>query len=153
MAGEEADMTTTDRSPTAHRDAAPATTVVTGPLRWPLAAVMVVHGLIHAMGVAVLFELGEPGDLTYADSVLEPGSAPALAAGTAWALAGLAFLVAGALLVARAPAWWPVAVAAAIVSLPLMFTAVPAPAGVVANVVILAAAGVDLRQRRQAGAR
>jgi hypothetical protein len=127
-----------------------ATAVAAGPLtasrkRWPLVVLLVGHGLIHAMGVSLLWRLGEPAELTYADSVLAPGSVPAVAAGVGWAAAGVALLVAGWLLARKHDTWRVVAVTAAIVSLPLMVTAAPAPMGVVANVVILAVILIERR--------
>lgn len=42
------------------------------------AVVIAAHGLIHLMGMALLWKLGEPGGLRYADAMLVPGSAAAV---------------------------------------------------------------------------
>jgi hypothetical protein len=64
------------------------------------AAVMAAHGLIHLMGVALLWQLGEPGQLRYADAVPASGSAAGYLAGGLWLAAAVLFVAAAALLVA-----------------------------------------------------
>ena len=45
------------------------------------AVVITVHGLVHLMGVSLLWKLGEPGQLRYADAVPAPGTVAAELAG------------------------------------------------------------------------
>jgi hypothetical protein len=52
------------------------------------------------MGVSLLWQLGEPGQLRYADAVPEAGSAAAYAVGGLWLLAAVLFMAAGVLLAA-----------------------------------------------------
>jgi len=46
------------------------------------AVVIAAHGLVHLVGVALLWKLGEPGQLRYADAESAPGST----AGRAWTM-------------------------------------------------------------------
>jgi hypothetical protein len=117
--------------------------------RWSAVAVLAGHGLIHAMGVTLLWRLGEPAALQYADGTPDPGSVAGLAAGVVWAVAGLLFVAAAVLLAARRRRWLPVAVAAAAVSLPaVLLMAGAAPVGVAADALVLLAGGGMLAGRR-----
>ena len=84
------------------------------------AVVIAVHGLIHLMGVALLWKLGEPGGLRYADAVPAPGSAAAYVVGGLWLLAAVLFVTAAVLLVAGRAAWRMTALAAVVVSVPVI---------------------------------
>jgi hypothetical protein len=84
------------------------------------AAVIAAHGLVHLMGVALLWKLGEPGGLRYADAVPAPGTAAAEVVGGLWLVAAVLFVAAAVLLVAGRPAWRVVALAAVVVSAPVI---------------------------------
>ena len=66
-------------------------------------ALIAVHGLVHLMGVSLLWKLGEPGQLRYADAVPEPGTAAAYLVGGLWLAAAVLFVAAGVLLAAGRP--------------------------------------------------
>ena len=82
------------------------------------AVVIAAHGLVHLMGVALLWKLGEPGELRYADAVPAPGSTAGYLVGGLWLAAAAAFVVAAVLLAARRASWRVVALAAVAVSAP-----------------------------------
>lgn len=77
---------------------------------------VVVHGLIHLMGVVLLLELGEPGDLTYAAARPEPGTALGIGFAALWALATVLFVWAGFQLI-RGGRWSALIVVASVISL------------------------------------
>lgn len=106
--------------------------------RVALAVLLAAHGLVHAMGVALLWRLGEPGSLRYADAHPTPGSTAALWVGAGWLLAGLLFVMAAALVLARR-SWWRVpGAAAALLSLAVAApSAATAAVGLVVDAVIL----------------
>lgn len=81
-----------------------------------VAVAIAVHGLIHLMGVALLWKLGETGQLRYADAVPAPGSAAGYAVGGLWLVATVLFVAAAVLLVAGRAAWRMTALAAVVVS-------------------------------------
>ncbi len=64
------------------------------------AVVMAAHGLVRLMGVALLWKLGEPGGLRYADAVPAPGSAAGYVVGGLWLVAAVLFVTTGVLLAA-----------------------------------------------------
>lgn len=108
-----------------------------GWLRWPLALVFVGHGFIHALGVMVLLQLGEPGALSYADARPTPGSGLAVIFALLWAAAGAGYIVAG-VLVMRDQRWTSVAIGASLVSLPAVLAMIgSAPAGALLTVGLL----------------
>jgi hypothetical protein len=41
-------------------------------LVWPVGVVLIAHGLIHLMGTALQWRIGEVGDLRYADAAVRP---------------------------------------------------------------------------------
>jgi hypothetical protein len=84
------------------------------------AVVIAMHGLLHLMGVALLWKLGQPGGLRYADAVPAPGSAAAYVVGGLWLLAAVLFVAAAVLLMARRAAWRITAFAAVVVSVPVI---------------------------------
>jgi hypothetical protein len=105
---------------------------------WPAAALLVAHGLIHLMGVALEWRLAEVGDLRYADAVPVPGSPAGMVAGVVWLAAAGLFLGAGSLLLARRPRWWTWAVAGVVASAAVIaLHPAPAVAGLVADGLVL----------------
>jgi hypothetical protein len=80
------------------------------------AVVIGAHGLVHLMGVALLWKLGQPGQLHYADAVPAPGSVAGYVVGGLWLIAAVLFVGAAVLLVAGRAAWGVTAVAAVAVS-------------------------------------
>lgn len=110
---------------------------------------LVLHGLIHGMGVALLLRLAEPGDLTYAVARPEPGTSLAVVFAILWALAGASFLVAGSHLI-RGRRGSRTLVAASVLSLIAVGgMATVAPIGVAVSALTLSV-GVWLTFRRQA---
>ncbi len=98
---------------------------------WAFGIALSVHGLIHLMGVVLLLELGEPGDLTYAAARPQPGTALAWLFAALWALGAVLFIVAG-VQVMRRRVWVSTLVAASLVSLIAIGTmAESAPIGLV----------------------
>jgi len=69
------------------------------------AVVIAAHGLIHLMGVALLWKLGEVGQLRYATAVPAPGSTAGYLAGGLWLVAAVLFVTAAALLAAGRAGW------------------------------------------------
>jgi hypothetical protein len=62
------------------------------------ALVIAAHGLVHLMGVSLLWKLGEPGQLRYADAVPVPGTVAGYLAGGLWLVAAVLFVTAAVLL-------------------------------------------------------
>jgi hypothetical protein len=103
------------------------------------AVVIAAHGLVHLMGVSLLWKLGEPGQLRYADAVPTPGTAAGELAGGLWLLAAVLFVTAAILLVAGRAAWRLAALAGVAVSAPMIALAPgQAVAGLVVDGLILA---------------
>jgi ABC-2 type transport system permease protein len=100
-----------------------------------IAAAMVIaaHGLVHLMGVSLLWKLGEPGQLRYADAVPAPGSAAAYVVGGLWLVAAALFVTAAVLLAAGRPAWRLIALAGIVMSAPVIGLA---PGQAVAGLVV-----------------
>ena len=84
------------------------------------AVVIAAHGLVHLMGVSLLWKLGEPGQLRYADAVPAPGTVAAELAGGLWLLAAVLFVAAAILLVAGRAAWRLAALAGVAISVPVI---------------------------------
>lgn len=102
-------------------------------VRWTVGAVVIVHGLIHLLGVFKGFGWAEVSQLT------EPIGT---AIGVAWLAAAVLVVAAGALLIARVRWWWAVAAVAAVVSQAVILTSwSDAKAGTTANVLLAMAAG------------
>ena len=96
------------------------------------------HGLIHLMGVALMWKLGQPGELRYADMSPVPGSAAGLAVGVVWLSAAALFGWAAWLFVAGRPRWRVAALAAVVVSVPVLGpSAAMAAAGLALDALIL----------------
>ena len=101
-------------------------------------AVLAGHGLIHLMGVALLWKLGQPGELRYADMSPVPGSAAGVAVGVLWLSAAALFGWAAWLFVAGRPRWRVAALAAVVVSVPVLGpSASMAAAGLALDALIL----------------
>jgi hypothetical protein len=100
-------------------------------MRWIVAVVLILHGLIHLLGAAK--------GLGWAD-VTELESPISTAMGVAWLAAAGLVVVSGALLLVPVRWWWLVGAVAAVVSQGVILTAWnDAKAGTVANVILLAA--------------
>lgn len=111
--------------------------VAGGLVRVAGAVVLAAHGAIHLMGVALLWRLGEPGSLRYADAHPLPGSAAGWVVGGGWLLAAVLFVTAAVLLVARGR-WQGLAAAAAVVSVAVLApSASIAVAGLVLDAAVL----------------
>ena len=78
------------------------------------------HGIVHLMGVALLWKLGQPGQLRYSDTVPAAGSAAGYLVGVLWLVAAVLFLVGAALLVMDRSAWRLAALAGVAVSAPVI---------------------------------
>jgi hypothetical protein len=83
------------------------------------AVVIAAHGLVHLMGVSLLWKLGEPGQLRYADAVPAPGTVAGELAGGMWLLAAVLFVMAAVLLATGRP-WRLAALAGVAVSVPVI---------------------------------
>jgi hypothetical protein len=117
------------------------------PLSFFIGLVLFVHGAIHLMGVVLLLELGEPGELTYADAWPEPGTALAVLFAILWARAAVLFAYGGFQMIRDRVLLWPVAIAAvvSVAAIAPVFSA--APAGLVLSVLALLGALVYGRRR------
>ena len=105
------------------------------------AAVIAIHGLVHLMGVALLWRWGQPGELRYDDVRPDAGSTAATIVGAAWGVAMLLFLMTAALLAAGRPAWRPIGILAALVSIAVLLpSAGVAWAGLVVDGAVIAGA-------------
>jgi hypothetical protein len=67
------------------------------------AVVITAHGLVHLMSVSLLWKLGEPGQLRYADVAPAPGTVAGYLAGSLWLVAVVLFVMAAVLLVMGRP--------------------------------------------------
>jgi len=93
-------------------------------------AVLAGHGL--------MWKLGQPGELRYADMSPVPGSAAGLAVGVVWLSAAALFGWAAWLFVAGRPRWRVAALAAVVVSVPVLGpSAAMAAAGLALDALIL----------------
>lgn len=112
---------------------------VRGLLLAAAAVVPTAHGLVHLMGVALLWHVGQPGNLRYADVTPAAGSVGALVVGAAWLGATVAFVGTAALLATGRP-WRGAALGAALLSAAVLLpSAHLAVAGLVVDGVVLAA--------------
>lgn len=101
-------------------------------LRWSLVAVLVLHGLIHLLGVVKGFGWAEVARLE------EPVST---FGAVVWLVAAAVVLGAAVMLALRAPGWWAAALGAALVSQVAIFTSWgDANVGTAANLLLLGAA-------------
>jgi hypothetical protein len=114
-------------------------------LRWTVGVVVIVHGLIHLLGVAEGFGWADVAQLTEPIGLTMAG---------VWLLASVLVVAAGALLIGRVRGWWVVAAAAAVVSQAVIFTSwSDAKAGTVANIVLAMAAVYGFRSQGPASFR
>jgi hypothetical protein len=112
------------------------------------AVVIAAHGLVHLMGVSLLWQLGEPGQLRYADAVPAPGTVAAEVVGGLWLLAAVLFVMAAILLATGRP-WRLAALAGVMVSVPVIGLAPgQAVAGLVVDGLILALVTVSWLRAR-----
>ncbi|MBI4934582.1 MAG: hypothetical protein HY828_11930 [Actinobacteria bacterium] len=107
-------------------------------IRWTVGLIVIIHGLIHLMGVAKGFGWGDVSQLT------EPIST---SLGVAWLVAAVVVIAAGVMILAGVPVWWwAVAAVAAVASQTVILTSwTDAKAGTVANVVLALAAVYGFR--------
>ena len=124
-------------------------------LRWARLAVIAAavliaaHGLIHLMGVALLWKLGQVGQLRYATAVLAPGSTAAYLVGGMWLVAAVLFMTAAVLLAAGRAAWRLTALAGVVVSAAVIgLMPGQAVAGLVIDGLILALVAVSWPRTR-----
>jgi hypothetical protein len=113
------------------------------------AVVVAAHGLVHLMGVALLWKLGEPGQLRYAYAVPAPGAAAGYLVGGLWLVAALLFVAAAVLLVGGRSAWRMTALAGVVVSAPVIGLAPgQAVAGLVVDGLVLVLVAVSWLRTR-----
>ena len=84
------------------------------------ATVLAGHGLIHLLGVALLWRWGQPGELRYDDVSPAAGLLPGMIVGGFWLAATLLFLLTAVLVLARRTAWRPVGLLAALMSIAVL---------------------------------
>jgi hypothetical protein len=103
-----------------------------GNLKWVLVALLALHGLVHFLGVAKGFGIGQVPQLTEPISRL---------GGAGWLAAGLAMLLTAGLLGAGSPTWLWVAPVAAVLSQAMIVTSWgDAKYGTIFNVLLVVAA-------------
>ena len=111
-------------------------------LRAAAATVLAGHGLIHLLGVALLWRWGQPGELRYDDVSPAAGSLPGMIVGGVWLAATLLFLLTAVLVLMGRPTWRPVGLLAALVSIAVLLpSASVALAGLVVDAAVLIAIG------------
>ncbi len=112
-------------------------------LRVPAAAVLAGHGLIHLLGVALLWQWGQPGDLRYDDVSPAAGSLAGIIVGGVWLTATLLFLLTAVLVLMGRPTWRPVGLIAALLSIAVLVpSASIALAGLIVDAAVLIAVAV-----------
>ena len=117
------------------------------------AVVLAGHGLIHLIGVALLWRLGETAELSYADARPAPGSDWALAVGGVWLLATALFLTAAVLLLGHSARWRGFAGVAVLASIPVLLPMAAATgAGLVVDLAVATALLLTWRVARSAPA-
>jgi hypothetical protein len=103
------------------------------------ALVLAAHGAIHLMGFVLLWNVGQPSGLAYADMRPTPGTPGGEAVGLVWLAAALLFLMGASLLATRRPGWDRFTLAGALVSLPALLAVIgTAATGVALDAVIVA---------------
>lgn len=101
-------------------------------MRYFLVFIIIIHGLIHLLGFAKAFYLGNISQLTKEIPKLQ---------GILWLATAIAFLAVAALLILKKENWWILALAAVIVSQLLIITVWrDAKFGTIANVIVLVVA-------------
>jgi len=112
-------------------------------VRWVAAIFVALHGLVHLMGVVLLWKLAEPGGLRYADAVPVPGTAAGYVIGLGWLAAGAVLVVAAWLLAMRKPVWPVIALVGALLSSAvILVNPGQAYAGLIANAAVLGLAAM-----------
>src|SRR5690554_121552 len=109
--------------------------------------VLFVHGAIHLMGVMLLLEWGEPGELTYADAWPEPGTALAVLFALLWATVAVLFAYGGFRVIRGQVLIWPIAIAAVVSIVVIAPVVSAAPADLILSVLALIGALVYGRRR------
>jgi uncharacterized membrane protein YphA (DoxX/SURF4 family) len=106
-------------------------------LRRSVGLIVVIHGLIHVMGVAKGFGWADVSQLT------EPIGT---SMGVAWLVAAVVVIAAGVMLLVGVRGWWAVAAVAAVVSQAVIVTSwADAKAGTVANVLLVLVSAYGFR--------
>ena len=112
-------------------------------MKFAIVGLLLIHGLIHAMGFAGAWNLAEFQGASRAPTnlvSLEPGGGTVKALGLIWLAALAAFLLAAALLMGDSVMWRSVALGAAALSMvPVALWWRDAPMGAVANGLVVAA--------------
>ena len=112
-------------------------------MKYAIVALLLIHGLIHAMGFAGAWGLAqfEGASKTPTNFVAVDPDGPAVRAlGVLWMVALAAFLVAAVLLMGDSAAWRPAAIAAAVTSMVVVaLWWEDAPMGALANALVIAA--------------
>jgi hypothetical protein len=117
-------------------------------LRMIAVAVMAVHGVIHAMGTVLLWEIAEPGALRYSDAVPTPGSALGYVCGALWAVAGIGFCAAAFRLATMRSAMVLSASSAVLSAAMISMMVADAPVGFFVSLAVLAiCTGMAVRSR------
>ncbi len=112
-------------------------------LRAAGATVLAGHGLVHLLGVALLWRWGQPGELRYDDVSPAAGSLPGMIVGGVWLAATLLFLLTAVLVLLGRPTWRPVGLVAALVSIAVLLpSASVALVGLVVDAAVLIAVAV-----------
>jgi hypothetical protein len=116
--------------------------------RIALAALLIVHGLIHAVAPLILWDLAEFRDID-GEPTVAMSTASADAFGVVWLVVLVAFVVAGAAVLARRGWWVPISLASVTLS---QFLIVlwwgGAWRGTIANALIVAAVWIAICERR-----
>jgi hypothetical protein len=108
-------------------------------LRWLIALIAVMHGVIHLMGTVKGFGWADVSELNEPIGTVTGG---------VWLLAAVLVVIAGIGLLAQVQRWWVVAAVAAVVSQAVIFTSwSDAKAGSAANVILALAAGYGFRSQ------
>ncbi|MGY2002663.1 hypothetical protein [Blastococcus sp. SYSU DS1024] len=108
------------------------------------------------MGVGLLWQWGEPGELRYGDVSPAAGSIPGMIVGGIWLAAALLFLLTAVLVLRGRPTWRPVGLLAALVSIAVLLpSASIAAAGLLVDAAVLVAVATAVarahRTRQDAG--
>jgi hypothetical protein len=91
-------------------------------VRWVIAGLFVLHGLVHLLGFVVPWKLATVAGFPYRTDVLtgvDVGTTGARALGLLWLVAGLGFVTGGLVLALGAPWWWAVVFGSGLLSLAL----------------------------------
>ncbi|EWM10231.1 hypothetical protein [Kutzneria sp. 744] len=91
-------------------------------VRWLIAVLLVLHGLVHLLGFVVPWKLATVTGFPHRTDVLsgvDVGETGARLIGVLWLIAGLGFMAGGATLALGATWWWVVVLCAGVLSLAL----------------------------------